>query len=82
MPVNPTWRGVLTDGPDFSYPDGRPAPALVNQVRRADRHRRLMVRRPGGRGLYGVVASPLRLPPHWASHASFGFAGWEIFYSL
>ena len=20
--------------------------------------------------------------PHWASHASFGFAGWEIFYSL
>ncbi|XP_043227879.1 39S ribosomal protein L52, mitochondrial-like [Amphibalanus amphitrite] len=44
MPVNPTWRGVLTDGPDFSYTDGQPAPALVNQVRRADKQRRLMER--------------------------------------
>ncbi|XP_037085791.1 39S ribosomal protein L52, mitochondrial-like [Pollicipes pollicipes] len=44
QPVNPTARGVLTDGPDYSYPDGRPVQAGTHQVRRATQHRQLMER--------------------------------------
>jgi len=44
QPVNPTERGVLTDGADFSYADGRPAPPGVGQARRAAEQRQMMER--------------------------------------
>jgi hypothetical protein len=32
LPANKTSEGVLTDGPDYTFLDGRPTPLLVNII--------------------------------------------------
>lgn len=42
LPVSPSTRGPLTDLPDFSFVDGRPAPATHGQIRRSMQQRATM----------------------------------------
>ncbi|PNF16505.1 39S ribosomal protein L52, mitochondrial, partial [Cryptotermes secundus] len=38
LPVNPNMRGVLTDKPDYSYLDGRPAEIGLGMKRRMEKN--------------------------------------------
>ncbi|CAB3221510.1 unnamed protein product [Arctia plantaginis] len=39
LPANRNAEGILTDGPDFTYQDGRPTPLLHKQMKRLKRQR-------------------------------------------
>lgn len=41
LPLNPNSSGVLTDGPDYTYLDGRPTPYCVRQKKRLIKQKEL-----------------------------------------
>lgn len=41
LPLNPNVNGVLADGQDYSYQDGRPTPYGVGQIKRISKQREL-----------------------------------------
>nr|XP_028557852.1 39S ribosomal protein L52, mitochondrial isoform X1 [Podarcis muralis] len=41
FPINPSHYGPLTDLPDWSFADGRPAPPMKNHLRRKERNENL-----------------------------------------
>jgi large subunit ribosomal protein L52 len=43
LPQNPNAYGPLTDGPDFSYLDGKPAPPGMKQLKKMFRQQELAV---------------------------------------
>jgi large subunit ribosomal protein L52 len=42
LPLNPNASGPLTDGPDYSFLDGRPTPYTVGQKNRVLKHQQLV----------------------------------------
>ncbi|XP_033025452.1 39S ribosomal protein L52, mitochondrial-like [Lacerta agilis] len=45
FPINPSHYGPLTDLPDWSFADGRPAPPMKNQLLRKEKNENLARRR-------------------------------------
>lgn len=41
LPLNPNANGVLTDGQDYTFQDGRPTPYGVGQLKRISKQRQL-----------------------------------------